>query len=56
MAAERLARVLALLVAGGDTDPGVTRLCQVCTSVTHTSWSNDHTRFPRGATGVVVYR
>ena len=37
MAAERLARVLALLVEGGDTDPGVTRLCQVCASATHTS-------------------
>ena len=37
MAPERLARILALLSAGGDTDPGIARLCQVCASVTATS-------------------
>ena len=37
MAAERLARILALLLVGGDTDPGVAQLCRVCASVTVTS-------------------
>ena len=37
MEAERLVRILALLSAGGDTDPGVARLCQVCASITVTS-------------------
>jgi GAF domain-containing protein len=32
-----LVRILALLSAGGDTDPGVARLCQVCASITVTS-------------------
>jgi GAF domain-containing protein len=37
MASERLARILAQLSAGGVTDPGVARLCEVCASVTMTS-------------------
>src|ERR1035441_348183 len=36
MEAELLVRILALLSAGGDTDPGVARLCQVCAAITVT--------------------
>jgi GAF domain-containing protein len=37
MPVDRLARILALLSAGGETDPGVALLCRVCASVTSTN-------------------